>query len=179
MSKRFSLLSFFCLLFWVASVSSLRIANHAVATSRHTSLNMVFNLFAPKADAGSKVSIPANKKICVITGTSSGLGKETAKALLNKEDYFVICACRDVEKMKSIAKKEGFDEKSHLVMELDLASFDSVRKFASNLMKVKNRPLDRLVCNAAVYQPALSVVSFILLHLNMSLIYVLLKINSA
>jgi NAD(P)-dependent dehydrogenase (short-subunit alcohol dehydrogenase family) len=38
-----------------------------------------------------------------------------------------------------------------------LGSFDSVRKFANDLMEFKgSKPLDRLVCNAAVYQPSLS-----------------------
>lgn len=127
---------------------------------RSSSLKMMFNFFNNNnANAASKSVIPANKKICVITGTSSGLGKETAKALLSTEDYFVICACRDVAKMQEVAKKEGFDEKNHMIMELDLSSLDSVRKFTNNLKKVKTRPLDRLVCNAAVYQPALAVVS--------------------
>lgn len=55
------------------------------------------NLFGgsiPSASAGKK------KKFCVITGTTSGLGKETARSLLNSGDYYVVCACRDVEKMK-------------------------------------------------------------------------------
>eukprot|EP00595_Chromulina_sp_UTEXLB2642_P002335 CAMPEP_0196765140 /NCGR_PEP_ID=MMETSP1095-20130614/7665_1 /TAXON_ID=96789 ORGANISM="Chromulina nebulosa, Strain UTEXLB2642" /NCGR_SAMPLE_ID=MMETSP1095 /ASSEMBLY_ACC=CAM_ASM_000446 /LENGTH=319 /DNA_ID=CAMNT_0042122631 /DNA_START=395 /DNA_END=1354 /DNA_ORIENTATION=- len=43
-------------------------------------------------------------------------------------------------------------------MKLDLGSFQSVKDFVFNLKSFKsNRPLDRLVCNAAVYQPALSV----------------------
>lgn len=137
---------------------------HASTLKQSSSLNMVFNIFN-QGQKSSSSSIPSNKKICVITGTSSGLGKETAKKLLSTNDYFVICACRDVEKMKSVAKKEGFDEKNHLVMELDLSSYDSVRKFASNLKAVKSRPLDRLVCNAAVYQPALSVVSNLIKHI--------------
>lgn len=88
-------------------------------------------------------------------GTSSGLGKETAKTLLKRGDYYVICAVRDVEKMKAIAAKENFDESSYSILELDLASFDSTRKFVTKLQSLKSRPIDSLVCNAAVYQPAL------------------------
>lgn len=41
-------------------------------------------------------------------------------------------------------------------MSLDLGSFDSVKSFVKNLKSFKgNRQLDALVCNAAVYQPAL------------------------
>jgi NAD(P)-dependent dehydrogenase (short-subunit alcohol dehydrogenase family) len=57
--------------------------------------------------------------------------------------------------MKKIAEEENFDSSSHTILELDLASFASVKKFATKLNTIKNRPLDRLVCNAAVYQPAL------------------------
>ena len=109
-------------------------------------------LFGGSSGGGS---IPAGKKIAVITGTTSGLGLETARALLNRGDYYVICANRDVAKMEAIAEQEGFDAKSYKVLELDLGSFDSTRKFAKKLQSVKSRPLDALVCNAAVYQPAL------------------------
>jgi hypothetical protein len=107
------------------------------------------------------VTIPLNKKICVITGTTSGLGKETARALINNGDHYVICACRDVSKMKSVAVTEGFDTNSFSVLELDLASFDSVSMFTKNLKDFIKRPLDKLVCNAAVYQPSLPTVRYI------------------
>jgi NAD(P)-dependent dehydrogenase (short-subunit alcohol dehydrogenase family) len=43
-------------------------------------------------------------------------------------------------------------------MECDLACFDSVRRFCDELEAFRcERPLDRLVCNAAVYQPSLDV----------------------
>ena len=67
---------------------------------------MMFGMFK---GASSTSSIPTDKKVCVITGTTSGLGKETARALLNKGDYYVICACRDVAKMEEVAKTEGFN----------------------------------------------------------------------
>ena len=42
-------------------------------------------------------------------------------------------------------------------MKCDLASFDSVRKFVNELEEFRcERPIDRFVCNAAVYQPTLS-----------------------
>ena len=112
-------------------------------------MQMIFNFGAKKS------SIPANKKLVVVTGTTSGLGKATLKSLLSKENYYVICAVRDVEKMKQIAEKEGYDKSNYAVLNLDLASFDSTRKFVTSLNSLKgSRPLDRLVCNAAVYQPA-------------------------
>lgn len=45
-------------------------------------------------------------------------------------------------------------------MDLDLASFKSVRDFPAKLSKLRGtKPVDSLVCNAAVYQPALPTVS--------------------
>lgn len=94
--------------------------------------------------------------MCVITGTSSGLGKSTTKWLLETGDWHIICACRDIDKMAAVAEVEEFDPKSFTVMKLDLASFQSVKDFVQELKEFKaDKPLDRLVCNAAVYQPSL------------------------
>lgn len=118
----------------------------------------------PKFNSFSKIMNGkkfGDKKLCIITGTSSGLGKETAKALINKGDYFVICAVRDLDKMERVAEEENFSSEHYKIMELDLASFSSVRKFANELIELKgDRPLDRLVCNAAVYQPSLPTPKF-------------------
>eukprot|EP00600_Ochromonadales_sp_CCMP1393_P009525 CAMPEP_0174972540 /NCGR_PEP_ID=MMETSP0004_2-20121128/10687_1 /TAXON_ID=420556 /ORGANISM="Ochromonas sp., Strain CCMP1393" /LENGTH=362 /DNA_ID=CAMNT_0016222777 /DNA_START=158 /DNA_END=1246 /DNA_ORIENTATION=+ len=114
---------------------------------------MVFNMFS----SSSKGKISSNKKLCVVTGTSSGLGKETARSLIESGDYHVVCGVRDTEKMKAIAEEYGFDKNSYSILPLDLASFDSTRQFVSKLKSLKgSRPLDSLCCNAAVYQPSLS-----------------------
>lgn len=98
-----------------------------------------------------------NKKICIITGTSSGLGKHTATQLLKTGDWHVIGAVRDLDKMATIAEEEGFSGSDFTPMLCDLCSFESVRKFAANVVNfVDEEPIDRLVCNAAVYQPSLS-----------------------
>jgi len=120
-------------------------------------MSMMFFGSKQSSSSSSLPSIPKDKKICVITGTTSGLGKQTMRSLLQERDnYYVISACRDVESMKQVAEMEGFDPSRHCVVELDLASFQSTRDFVKKLNNIKKgRPLDRLVCNAAVYQPAL------------------------
>jgi protochlorophyllide reductase len=97
-----------------------------------------------------------DKKIAVVTGASSGLGKKATKALLRSKKYHVIGAVRDLDKMSVVAEAEGFDMNNFTPMHLELASFDSVKNFAKELDKIRgDRPVDRLACNAAVYQPTL------------------------
>ncbi|KAM0063338.1 putative protochlorophyllide reductase [Helianthus debilis subsp. tardiflorus] len=92
------------------------------------------------------------KGTVIITGASSGLGLATAKALAETGKWHVIMACRDFLKAERAAKSAGISKENYTVMHLDLASFDSVRQFVANF-KQSGRPLDVLVCNAAVYQP--------------------------
>ena len=95
-----------------------------------------------------------DKAICVITGTSSGLGKQTLKQLLATGRYHVIGAVRDLEKMAAVVEEEGLNAKDFTAFKCDLNSFESVREFARTLDKERlGRPIDRLVCNAALYQP--------------------------
>lgn len=97
-----------------------------------------------------------NKKIVVITGTSSGLGKMTTKALLRTGKYHVIGAVRDLDKMSVVSEIEEFNPKDFTPMYCDLASFESVDNFCNDLLTYcEDRPIDRICCNAAVYQPSL------------------------
>ena len=96
------------------------------------------------------------KKIAVVTGTSSGLGRKTALALLRTGQYHVVGAVRDLDKMEAVAEIDEFDPDSFTAMHCELNSFESVRQFCHDLEKVRcHRPIDRLICNAGVYQPSL------------------------
>lgn len=93
------------------------------------------------------------RKGCVIiTGASSGLGLATAKSLAETGKWHVIMACRNFLKAEQAAKSLGIAKENYTVMHLDLASLDSVRQFVETFRR-SNRPLDVLVCNAAVYLP--------------------------
>jgi light-dependent protochlorophyllide reductase len=97
-----------------------------------------------------------DKKLVVITGTSSGLGRKTARALLRTGKYHVVGAVRDLDKMDLVAELEGFDPENFTPMHVELNNFTSVREFCSELATWKSgKPLDRLICNAGVYQPSL------------------------
>jgi protochlorophyllide reductase len=98
-----------------------------------------------------------DKKLVVVTGTSSGLGKKTAKALLRTKQYHVIGAVRDLVKMNVVAEVEGFNMEDFTPMHIDLGSFKSVHNFVEELDEFRgDHPIDRLACNSAVYQPTLA-----------------------
>lgn len=77
-------------------------------------------------------------------------------ALLRTGEYHVIGAIRDLDKMEAVAEIDGFDTDNFTPMYCEMASFDSVRQFCENVNKFRgDKPIDRLVCNAGVYQPSL------------------------
>ena len=86
----------------------------------------------------------------IVTGASSGIGLETAKAL-TAHGARVILAVRDAAKGdKAAATLAG--PGPHEVRLLDLASLDSVRAFATDWA---GRPVDLLINNAGVMIPPL------------------------
>jgi len=94
------------------------------------------------------------RKLLIITGASSGLGLYCFEAL-SKEDYYILAAVRDPAKMDQAAARAGISSKDYKAVELQLASLQSVKDFATDLKKClpTARGVDRLVCNAAVYLP--------------------------
>mmetsp|Transcript_4650 Transcript_4650/g.9058 ORF Transcript_4650/g.9058 Transcript_4650/m.9058 type:complete len:495 (+) Transcript_4650:161-1645(+) len=96
---------------------------------------------------------PAGKlKTAVITGASSGLGLNTAKALIDSGKWHVVMAVRNPEKAKLAATQMGFPKDRYSIMPLELESFESVRSFSKKLKATRN--VDTLICNAALYLPA-------------------------
>ncbi len=89
----------------------------------------------------------------VITGASSGVGLQAAKAIANR-GWHVVMACRDLEKTRRVAQEVGIPSDRYTIMQLDLASLDSVRQFVT-AFRESGKSLDALVCNAAVYLPLL------------------------
>jgi protochlorophyllide reductase len=105
----------------------------------------------PPIMGGVKVG---NRKIVVITGASSGLGLWATKSLVDKGNYFVICGVRDVKKMQKAASELGIKKDAYFPLRLELGSMESVKNFVSNLkLFCPQRPIDHLICNAAVYRP--------------------------
>ena len=89
-------------------------------------------------------------KTVIITGANTGIGKETAIDLA-KRNARVIIACRSQEKGKKAevdVRRESGNSNVHF-RKLDLASFDSVRRFAKDVLSEESR-LDILINNAGV-----------------------------
>jgi NAD(P)-dependent dehydrogenase (short-subunit alcohol dehydrogenase family) len=97
-----------------------------------------------------------NGKVCVVTGSNTGIGKETARGLAQRGAR-VVLACRDVAKAEAaraeIAGTTGRDDVE--VMALDLASHASIREFAARFAATHDR-LDVLVNNAGLWPTARS-----------------------
>ena len=92
-----------------------------------------------------------NGKTVIITGANTGIGLETAVDLA-KRNARVILACRSVERGETAAvevrKRSGND--NVVFVQLDLASLDSVRKFAARILEGEPR-IDFLINNAGIY----------------------------
>ena len=74
-------------------------------------------------------------KTVIVTGSNTGIGKETAKDLVERGAR-VILACRNLEKANKAAEdiRKATKNGSVRVMQLDLASFASIREFAKEVI---------------------------------------------
>ncbi len=96
------------------------------------------------------MSYPA-KPTVIITGTSSGVGLWSAKALADK-GWYVVMACRNIPKTEKAAESVGISKNNYMVLPVDLASLVSVRDFVAKF-RATGRSLEALVVNAAIYMP--------------------------
>ncbi len=89
----------------------------------------------------------------IITGASSGVGLQGARSLAQK-GWHVVMACRNIPKTEQAAQALGMAKDTFTILPLDLSSLKSVRDFVSKFRQL-GKPLDALVCNAAIYLPLL------------------------
>jgi NAD(P)-dependent dehydrogenase (short-subunit alcohol dehydrogenase family) len=89
-------------------------------------------------------------RVVIITGATSGIGKEAARVLGGK-NATVIIAVRNVRKGQAVADEiqKEFAAAELKVLELDLASLQSVRAFAEAFAQEYDR-LDVLINNAGI-----------------------------
>lgn len=89
-------------------------------------------------------------KIFIVTGANTGLGFETTRFLV-KSGATVILACRNLDRANEAIRKirEETQNGKMIPMILDLASFESIRKFVTEI-KEKFPKFDCLVNNAGL-----------------------------
>ncbi|XP_034557367.1 dehydrogenase/reductase SDR family member 13-like [Notolabrus celidotus] len=95
-------------------------------------------------------SVRLRGKTVIVTGSNTGVGKATALDLARRGAR-VILACRNKEKAETAAydlRRESGNSQV-VFMQLDLASFKSIRNFAETFLKTEPR-LDLLINNAGV-----------------------------
>ena len=89
-------------------------------------------------------------KIFIITGPTSGLGKETLR-ILSKKNATVIMAARDIKRAESVKNEMLSQNKNGKIdiQELDLSSLESINNF-SEAIKKKYKVIDVLINNAGI-----------------------------
>jgi len=97
-------------------------------------------------------------RIYIVTGANAGIGTETVKALASAGARVILCS-RDIDKgkdaIKNEIKKKGHgnyivnDTSNIIVKQLDLSSFDSIKKFAKEIINSEKR-IDGLILNAGI-----------------------------
>ncbi|KAK7603181.1 hypothetical protein V9T40_003180 [Parthenolecanium corni] len=93
-------------------------------------------------------------KVAIVTGCNTGIGKETI-AEFYRRGAKVIAACRDIQKTQAAiddikeSTKELQNVGSFVIQELDLSSFESVRKCAERILQTEPS-IHLLVDNAGI-----------------------------
>lgn len=89
-------------------------------------------------------------KVVIITGATSGLGKEAARVLAGKNAQ-VIMAVRNVGKAETVKKEilQQYPDSKIVIQQLDLGSLASIERFSKTMSNQFDR-LDVLINNAGV-----------------------------
>ena len=90
----------------------------------------------------------------LITGTTSGVGLNAVKALVDR-GWTVVTANRDPIRAAAAASSLGIPQERLHHLRIDLGDLESVRSGVETLVGSLGFPIDALVVNAAVYKPRL------------------------
>ena len=96
------------------------------------------------------------KGLVLITGTTSGVGLNTLKPLL-RFGWEVIAVHRSNKRAIKIDEDSLTKEEVSNVhfIEIDLSNLDDVRQGCDEILERFKKPINSLICNAAVYKPRL------------------------
>ena len=87
--------------------------------------------------------------VALVTGTTSGVGLNTVKALVS-QGWTVVTANRSPQRAAGAADALEIPKEKLRHVQMDLSDFDSIKRAVDSLDGI-----DALVCNAAVYKPRL------------------------
>merc|ERR1719394_1365592 len=96
------------------------------------------NVYAEQVRGEGILKAPTRKvqlRRVLVTGASGGVGFEICRELLKDENTFVYLACRSGQKGQEVALEVGFPTERFAVLELDLASPDSISDTALKLQE--------------------------------------------
>jgi protochlorophyllide reductase len=104
--------------------------------------------------ATSPAPFSQNSGVVLITGTTSGVGLHTVKALVDR-GWTVVTANRDPVRAAAAAESLGIPSAPLHHLRIDLGDLESVRVGVETLVASLGFSIDALVINAAVYKPRL------------------------
>ena len=96
------------------------------------------------------------KGLVLITGTTSGVGLHALKPLL-KFGWEVIAVNRSNKRAIEVAQQSltDFEMKNIHFIEIDLSDLDDIRNGCNEILRKFKKPINSVICNAAVYKPRL------------------------
>ncbi|KAI0682439.1 NAD-P-binding protein [Cytidiella melzeri] len=112
-------------------------------------LQLFSQCFPPKATFSVEQIPDLTGRICIITGGYSGIGKETARALLKRNAKVYVAGRSKTTADPVVQELKNSTGNAPVFLELDLASFASIRKSAGEFM-TKEQELHLLFNNAGV-----------------------------
>eukprot|EP00887_Chlorella_sp_A99_P003670 scaffold7.g3670.t1 len=119
-------------------------------------LRYVYELLDVAVEVFLQIGGPAEGRVCVVTGPTSGIGRQAAMELAWRGAHVVLaCRSRDrgealARELRAAAQEAGQPEPRLEVMLLDLASLRSVREFAA-AWEARRLPLHVLLNNAGLF----------------------------
>jgi NAD(P)-dependent dehydrogenase (short-subunit alcohol dehydrogenase family) len=127
-----------------------RISNNGVAGAL-VSVFLFFVMFSSPSVAGD-ASPSAGQRVILVTGSTGGLGRETALALARIGDHVIIHGRNEDRAAEVIRQIEEDGRGSARFYRADLASLEETRQLAESILADYDR-LDVLVNNAGVFLP--------------------------
>ncbi|XP_053619608.1 retinol dehydrogenase 14 [Plodia interpunctella] len=138
--------------YWIWMLPVLMVVGLIALVAGVFTLLLIIKLYAQYTCGRYKERTKMDGKTVIITGCTSGIGKETAKELARRGAR-VIMACRNLEAAEKL-KEQIIDATRNteiVAKKLDLASFASIRAFAEDINKTEKK-LDVLIHNAGYAQ---------------------------